>query len=259
MSQTMPKSREEYERILAELPPEQQESYRRLVEWAKPWEELHPDLRRWIVDEGPFGKSLKHPLVYDVFYAPGVRDGQLNTAYKAKREALRDYMAEGNWNAYVFMHERPWRLHALLEIEHHITDDCAYWDLVGGIWTDTENAWQNYAEWEEALSAERPCREAIMDEGEREVLAGLDSEFVIWRGYGFLDDHYDGAKGFSWSLSYTRAKWFAQRFAGTREDTAMLAKALVRKRDVIAYFDGRGEEEILVMPENVNIIERREV
>lgn len=255
-----PTTQEEYERILESLPEERQASFKRMYEAFRPWEELHPDLRAYIVDGGPFGGSmLKHPLVFDVMYSPGVRDGMFNDMYEQKKQSLREYEKEGNWSGYVWMFERPYRLDALVRIQHKITDDCKFWELVGNIWTDTENARQNYDEWEELLTSDRDCRNSMMDEQEREFLAKLPTTLTIYRGYRFKDDEYDGIEGFSWTLSEERAEWFARRFAGVYEDVPMVATATIHKADVIAYFDGRGEQEILALPKNINLIGAREV
>ena len=258
MQKNFGKSREEFEAILEHLPDAEREGFRRMGEMFKPWETLHPELALYLYEDH-MGTHLKHPLVFDVMYCPGLRDGMLNEQYEAKSKAVAEYRAEGKWSSFVFMHERPYRLDALMKIQDEIEDDCEFWDLVSGVWTDTENARQNYEEWDDLFSSERSCRESMMNDAEREVLAGLPKEFVIHRGFRFKEDEYDGIEGFSWSLDYERAVWFAKRFAGPFGDVPQVATAKVHKHDVIAYLDGRGEDEIVVLPEDVIVIERKEV
>jgi hypothetical protein len=226
-------------------------------ELFKPWESLHPDLAEWVYED-ELGAHLKHPLVFDAFYVPGMRDGMLNDTYEAKRRAVANAIDRENWAEFIILHERPYRLEALYQISDQIEDDCKFWRLVTDVWTDTENARQNYDEWEELFASERSCRESMMNEEEQAKLASLSSEIRIYRGFRFKEDEYDGIDGFSWTLSRDRAIWFAKRFAGAFEDTPQIATAYVRKADVIAYLNGRGEDEILVLPTNLmKIIERR--
>lgn len=254
----LPTTEQEYREILAALPEEHRESYERLVGTLKPWEKLHPELQKWIVDEGPFGPSIKHPLVYDIIYAPGMRDGQLNDIYEAKTKALTSYAESGSWNSYVFTHERPWRLHALVTIQHEIEDDCQFWDLVGNVWTDTENAWQNYDEWDDVFRADRTCRESMMDEAEQKALVAMSEEITIFRGYNADEDDERHSTGFSWTIERERAEWFANRFASHR-GTAYVATGTVSKQDVLAHFLGRGEAEIVALPEHIIVTDREAV
>lgn len=249
----MPTTEAEYHEQLAALPEDKRDDYRQLMETLKPWETLHPDLAEWIVDS-PFGKSLKHPLVFEVIYAPGMQDGMLNERYEQKRDACACYLAEGNYSGFVWMHERPYRLDALLQVAEEIEDDAEFWELVGSIWVDTENLWQNYDEWHDVLHAERGDRTAMMDDDERAALAALPDEVTIWRGYNADDEDDERHIGFSWSLRRDCAEWFAERFASHRGRARVLC-ARVRKADVVALFTGRGEDEIVVLPEHLIDIE----
>lgn len=219
-----------------------------------PPEDLHPALELW-KQETEFGTAIKHPLVFDIFYTPHMNH-MLNKRFKAKLAARDDARQEKNWSSFVFLHERPHRLDALMEIHEEIEDDKDFWELVGGVWTDSENIWQNYAEWEELLSQERPGREFLMTDEEREKLAALPEEITIYRGYTFVEDDHDGIEGFSWTLDKQRAAWFSTRLARDHE-TTMVATATVSKADVIAHFLGRGEEEIVALPCSVRNIEER--
>ncbi len=51
----------------------------------------------------------------------------------------------------------------------------------------------------------------------------------------------------SWTLDRNKAVWFAQRYSVLTELGApKLAEATVRKRDILAYFNGRKEKEVVV-------------
>ena len=65
---------------------------------------------------------------------------------------------------------------------------------------------------------------------------------LIYRGVGSEDYKYD----MSWTLSFERAKWFAERFGS---NTQIVYKAFVQKQDILAYFADRGEDEVVVDPD----------
>lgn len=224
-----------------------------------PAEELDPELKLWSYTDDSLGFTIKHPLVFSIIHHDALNH-RMNKALRVKKEMRDSYSAEQNWHSYVFIHERAYRLWAFMKISDEITDDCAYWDLLGDIWTDTENAYQAYEDWEWMLSSERPCRESMMSEEEQKFLVGLPDEIEIYRGYNAQADEepHGGLDGFSWTLDRQKAEWFAERFSSHRGQ-AFVATALVSKEDVIAYFNDRNESEIIVLPEHVKIQDTREL
>jgi hypothetical protein len=219
-------------------------------------EELHDDLLPYLEEDGPLGhhQCLRHPLVYSVLHHPQL-NALVNAQYAAKKEALREYKRRRQWHSYVFTYERPYRLEAFAWICHHMGDR-SYWDLLGNVWTDTENIWQCREQWRECLSAERKYRSHMMSVDERAALAhDIDAkDGTIYRGFC-----KDGAeRGMSWTTNSIVAKFFARRLAGA-EDTPRVATGKVDRRDIIAYFEGRSEHEVVVLPGNVRDIEIREV
>lgn len=232
---------------LAKLTPEQRAAYDKHIEYfGDPSEELHPDLQPWIEDT-TFGPGLKHPLVFSIPLFPGT-NGMLNNSYEKKLEMLERYAAEKNWMGYVMAHERPYRIYAFSKIAGDIEDDEKYWHVLGGIWTDSENIWQEEQDWIEYLSDERPGREHLMDEDERKAFAKLPDTIEIHRGYKLKERKL----GMSWTTNKPQAEWFARRLirAGER---AYVVSGTVPKDKAIAYFLGRGESEIVAFPEDITI------
>jgi hypothetical protein len=142
---------------------------------------------------------------------------------------------------YVFMYERPYRLHGFLQIMHHL-DDKNYWELLGSIWSDSENIWQNFKVWLKLLADDRPGKEHFMDAEEREALAKLPDVLVVHRGYV----KGKNKNGLSYTLSKEKAEWFAKRFSN---GNPAVCTRRVKKTDVLAYLTGRGEDEIVLKPE----------
>lgn len=70
---------------------------------------------------------------------------------------------------------------------------------------------------------------------------------------------YRGVKepklGMSWTLSKSKAEWFATRFS----DTGYLFKATANKSDILCYTDNRGEKEIIINPKLLTDIKQNAI
>lgn len=207
-------------------------------------EPLHPDLAAHVV-QTDFGPMLHHPLVIELSPRPGLA----NARYQAKRQALEEAIGEGEWARAVWLHERPYRLDALLDLADDLDDD-DYWSILADIWVDSENIWQNLYEWAEALDANRSGSPMSADEAA--ALAAMPDVIPVYRGAA--EDVNE--EGLSWSVDRERAEWFARRSA-TDEAAPVLLVGEVAKADVIAYFTSRNESEIVVADWGlVDVVER---
>lgn len=258
---TTPKTEEEFRAALAMLPEEARASYEQMMTTMRPWEQLDPELAENIVELHGI-QFIKHPMLFVPLYVPNVQDGQLNAILRRKKEAREEMLTEGSWWQYIFLlYERPYQLDALLEISDQV-GDAEFWDLVGDVWKDSENAYEQYDVWSEVFHFDRACREEMMDAEDQETLAKLPEQIKVYRGaQTSLTGEFDAADGFSWTLRRGKAKWFAERFRSVFAEhaTAEVLTARVEKKNVIAYFDGRGEREILVLPEHVHLLNREEI
>lgn len=79
----------------------------------------------------------------------------------------------------------------------------------------------------------------LMDEEELEKYNSLPEKFKVYRGVGKGRKH----NGLSYTLDYDKALWFANRWGG---DKNYIIECEVNKDDTFAYFDCRGEHEIVV-------------
>jgi hypothetical protein len=196
--------------------------------------ELHPDLV-YHLNDGFLGPQLQHPLVYQV---PLISNGHANAQYAWKTGALKKAEEEKNWDRYVFLHERPHRIHAFQTIMRHFTN-AEYWRIFGEVWTDTENLWQNKADFKRLLNSKRPNREAMMTEEEIEYMDKLPHEFTVYRGCRKnLNEN-----GMSWTLDYDKAQWFMNRL--NRFGDGKILEATIPKHEIYAVFLGRGETEVV--------------
>lgn len=81
-------------------------------------------------------------------------------------------------------------------------------------------------------------------------------EITIWRGVNDPDD----GRGISWTRDKDKAAWFAKRFArlNGKDKTPAVFEATVFPENVLACFDGRGEQEVVVDPRGLRNLRRIE-
>jgi len=214
--------------------------------WDLTEADLHPDLAEYVGVEDLAGMQLpaiRHPLVLFLPYAPAMNK-TINEVYERKLAAIEQAFREEDWYRVVHMHERPYRLDAFLTIPAARLSDEDYWELLSEIWTDSENISENLATWKQLLNSDRPGRQRLMSQTERNTLRCLAETVTVFRGYS----HPDAADGMSWTVDEDRARWFATRF---EPEQAWVASAQVSRDAVIAYLDRRGEQEILLNPEDL--------
>ena len=212
--------------------------------------ELHRDLVPYLAESEVLGEVLKAPLVFMVPYLPAMAH-LANEMYRTKTEGIRRAEAERNLHKIVWLHEKPYRLSAFLSICERLSDR-EYWDALGSIWIGTENLHDDQEQWLGALTAQRPGRASwLMDDADRATLAQLGEEVTIYRGFARPGSY----RAPSWSLSRSRAEWFANRAELTSPDRqGYLATTRLPKSQVLAYTNGRGEHEIILDPATLQAV-----
>jgi len=216
-------------------------AYPDLAELLGRQEELDPELA-CCETQSAIGPVIKHPLLFAVPYAP-VMNAMINEAFRAKKAAVAEAKTTGRWDRYLWLHERPYRVHAFSRIAGQL-DDGTYWEQLGQLWTDSENIFEAEALWRRLLRepSRIASRELMMTVEEREYLDGLPDHITVYRGYS----HPGRNNGMSWSLSRDVAHRFAFRF--TSDTPGKVVRREITKDEVIAYFEGRGEQEIVLAP-----------
>lgn len=98
-------------------------------------------------------------------------------------------------------------------------------------------------------------KEHLMCKEDYENYKKLPDKFIVYRGVAVGRNPH----GLSWTLNLETAQWFANRFNNDKE-TGYIEKAVVRKSDVFAYFNTRGEDEIVcnVSSEDIIILDKTE-
>ena len=195
-------------------------------------EELNPILQLCLVD-GPFGMSIEHPLIKEIFYNEQF-NALYNEQFKRKTEELKKCLDEKNYHSYIFWHERPYRLQAFTKIMS-LMEPATYWELLRDVWIDSENIFQNFKLWKKLLTAKVSSKESFMNAEEKEHLASLPDVITIHRGYR------TSPKGFSYTLDLAKAHWFADRFS----KNGKVKTIQINKSQVFAYLKSRNEQEII--------------
>ncbi len=205
-------------------------------------EELDIELLPFLGEVDTLGAVLKAPLVFMVPYLAELAP-IANRAYRGKREAVARAEAEGKWQKVLWLHEKPYRISVFRQVRDRMANR-DYWQALGSLWLETENLHEHQDEWVGALTADRAGRARwLMDEDERAVLASLGDQVTAHRGFRRAGRHFAP----SWTLSVTRAEWFARR-AIDPGTGGYVASVTVPSASVIAYFGGRSEQEIVLDP-----------
>jgi hypothetical protein len=197
-------------------------------------EALHADLIPYVADG-----MIRHPLVVQLFPADV---SFINQLYRQKLDKLAKAEAEGDWSQYITLHERPYHLGALCAaINMGLSDEPSYyWELVGDVWRGSENIYQNLSEWKKLWASAIDDRQACMSSNDLHIFYSLPKQLEVWRGVSYKS----GVTGLSWTLNPGKAAWYAKRYR-SEPHVPFLAKGLVNKRDVLAYFGERDESEII--------------
>ena len=205
--------------------------------------ELHDDLKACIENQSS-GKSIHHPLLIAFpFCTDWYSTMSYNLRYEIKRLQMKEAIRTKDIKEYIFLHERPYRVYALLHAYLHWwnPEEVEWWEIVRDVWIDSENIYQNIAPWKSILTEQFSCHHLMMDDNEKKFFEELPAKINIYRG-GLSD------KGFSWTLDKEKAKWFSNRFKFLHPEMKVFEKK-IDKQDALAYLDGRGEAEIIYIPE----------
>jgi hypothetical protein len=192
-------------------------------------EPLHPDLEAHYD-----GDLVHHPLLIGP-YQPGDYH-RANRSYLAKRECAERALRDRNWWQYVFTHERPYRVHALLRCRKAGLRGREYWEQLGECWIDSENIRQNRRQWQRLWHVDDDGRKCAMDERARAHLASLPEQIEVYRGCRRRND-----AGWSWTTDRDVAEWFACRFPGQRP--GYVFTGIVQRSDIwmLSYSDDQSD------------------
>lgn len=188
---------------------------------------------------------IHHPLVVGIYHP--MMNQQYNETLKNRREMIRVYTKIGKWSDIVFMHERPYRVEAFANLANNeIIDPEVAASLWLNVWTDQEFNHENMP------LAARFFSEYQNTKVFKDSLSNIDvadnTAFPVFRGASVYELNAVGSfrkvipLGFSWTLNRDTAEWFANRFG----EQGKVAVRFVRKADLVAFTNDRGESEVIV-------------
>lgn len=182
--------------------------------------------------------TVRHPLVFSVPHFDG-SNALLNKQLEVKKQAAKQMMEEKDYAGYIFLHEKPYRYDSFREVCEKLSDQL-YWEMLADVWTNSENIWQNRNGWIQLLSESRPGKnQFFMDDEERLTYNALSDVVTCHRGY----TPGKNMNGISYTLSYEKAQWFANRFS----KNGKVITLKVPKIKIFAYLSGRNEQEVIII------------
>lgn len=156
------------------------------------------------------------------------------------------------------MYRDPYKL-AFMKFNEEYMNKKHFAEYLADAWVteDNPNMDINVPPEESVKMFQRAEKKWLMEKDDYEYYQNLPEKIEVFRGVSVGRLKY----GLSWTDDYEKAEWFRNRFEniGQRkngENKCMMLKAIVDKKDVLAYFNTRNEKELVV---NVfNIMDRIE-
>ena len=113
----------------------------------------------------------------------------------------------------MFLHERPYRLQALLDARHWEGGAAewftpAWFKAAGAVWTDSEGPGINAHIWRSEVFDRYQSR-LTMEDDDCAFFNALPDIVIVYRG---ADSKLHARGGLAWTTNREKAEWFARRF-----------------------------------------------
>lgn len=97
-------------------------------------------------------------------------------------------------------------------------------------------------------------KKSLMEKDDYDIWINFPDSLKIYRGVGVSRNE----KGLSWTFDKDEATWFAQRFNYSNQHGHLL-EGVIEKKNILAYFNTRGEKEVLADYTKIESIKKFEV
>lgn len=207
---------------------------------------------------------VHHPYTNSRFVALPDKTGKAVIADLCDEEALRRWQTakEGmisrsrNVSSVFLLIDKPYRLALLKMVEPYLSiDDLS--QILRFVWRTTE-----FPNTDMNISKKHLCKlfaacdpAKLMTPEELRVLEQLPDTVRIYRGVG--SGLKKDIRAMSWTLNPNMAAWFAFRF-DSKHQQGIVWETDIAKSDILAYFDVGGEDEIVVSPQNLGKVQKKE-
>lgn len=195
---------------------------------------------------------VHHPFTDSGVIASLSRDGILTpvnlledeTALQAWRQRMGEQIDDAKSAFYIHMMvTKPYRM-TFLKYAKPFLSKQDFSKILGDAWICSEYpSYDPDVSQQEQLALFRAADPAaLMDEDEYERFCSLEDPVTVYRGVtSYNADHI---KALSWTLNYDTAAWFAHRF----DEAGTVYEAQIAKEHILAYLNGRNEQEVVVDP-----------
>jgi len=129
-----------------------------------------------------------------------------------------------------------------------------YWEILAKNYTMCNNTYRFKKELKEVFTDNVPGREKLITDKAKEILENLPEQVIIYRGMSVTENE-TGDYGISWTLDKKVAEKFAFNYIHNYDTIGqehIVKELVVDKSKIVAYFDGRNEQEIIYI-HNVNL------
>lgn len=201
------------------------------------------------IQQGNFPFIIYHP-VFETSTHPAMIDGDwkmLNLMNPEELEQAREAMLpiiakQTDVYNVVMLIRKPYQLTFLKHIRPYLSKEDQDKTLAT-VWVNVENPNQdaNVSLRTAASWFRNANKKYLMDADELAYYEKLPQHLIVYRGVSVGRN----PKGLSWTWSLDTAKWFAHRF-DVDDQKGYVQMASVDKSEILAYFNGRNEDELVV-------------
>ena len=168
---------------------------------------------------------------------------------------MEDKIDNGDLHKIYTLIRKPYRLTFIKHCESYLSEkDLA--ELFADAWVSSENPNQDAnCSISYLIKMFQKCdKKYLMQEEDYKVYKSLPDVFNIYRGVAVGRN----PQGLSWTQNLETAKWFANRF-NTDTKKGYVQVGIAKKEHVLAYFNTRGEDEIVYNSKKLDISIFKEV
>jgi len=210
--------------------------------------------QNYFFDIDPFGETTNNAFI--------------NLQYKTKLTLYKKYIKEKDYDSILNILDKQKKMEWFIKNHKKIyinIGNTKYFKMFSWILTYVDHHYPFRKKYSKIIELGRNPR-LMMSKKEKEHFNKLPKKIQIYRGvcvdknFKHLEEHQrELLIGNSWTLDYEKASWFSKNHAPKFYQATKLKKIIltyeVDKKDVIAYFKDRNEEEIFVDYEKIKLSE----
>lgn len=210
--------------------------------------------QNYFFDIDPFGETTNNAFI--------------NLQYKTKVTLYRKYLKEKDYDSVLNILDKQKKMEWFIKHHKKIYSNIGntkYFKMFSWILTYIDHHYPYRKNYSKIIKLGRNPR-LMMSKNEKELFNKLPQIIKIYRGVCVAlnfkkieEAHRELLIGNSWTLDYEKASWFSKNHAPKFHQAAKSKKIIlsyeIDKKDVIAYFKERNEEEIFVDYKKIKLSE----